>query len=182
VHRLDRPVAGVMVFARTSKAAARLSEQFRNGTARKVYLAVLEGKPKPDSAELIDYIVRRGNTALILPEPAAGSREARLCYRVLDSTGSRSLVEVTLETGRKHQIRLQLARRGHPVAGDMRYGASAPFRARQIALLASELSISHPTRRTLQRFRCPPPVGWPWPQVSRETAAPLWNWTDYGIR
>ncbi len=179
VHRLDRPVAGVMIFARTSKAAARLSAQFRSATVRKTYLAIVEGTPTAPSGTLSDHIERQGVACRIVSDPTGNSRAARLRYRLIDSDGYRSLLQVTPETGRRHQIRLQLAHAGHPIAGDVRYGAGSPFEDRQIALLAREITIMHPTRHTPVRLVCPLPRGWPWPAAPEEDPAPFWNYDDF---
>lgn len=179
VHRLDRPVAGVMVFARTSKAAARLSEQIRRREMRKRYLAVVEGRLPAQAAVLADRHARRGRAAILAPAAASGGREARLAYRVLAESAGASLVEVDLETGRKHQIRLQLARAGCPVLGDTRYGASRPLPARQIALFAREIAFQHPTRRAPLSFTAPLPAGWPWPHEEPAGQAPPWSWEEF---
>lgn len=171
VHRLDRPVAGVMIFARTSKAAARVSEQIRNRSLKKAYLAVVEGRPPRDGGRLVDALPRGGRAV----EAARGpSREARLSYRLISSRGGRSLVAVALETGRKHQIRMQLSRLGCPVVGDVRYGARPSPPPGAIALFAQELELLHPTRGEPLRFRLPPPVGWPWPGLVTPQSPP---WT-----
>jgi 23S rRNA pseudouridine1911/1915/1917 synthase len=181
VQRLDRPVAGVMLFARTSKAAARLSAQLRARQIRKIYLAVVAGRHLLPAGVLSHAIERRDRLSAVVPQPTALSREARLAYRVLDVQGDRSLVAVELETGRKHQIRLQLAHIGCPIMGDVRYGAPSPLASRQIALFARELSVEHPTRRERMTFCSPLPLGWPWPSADIPDHAPLWNWDDYGI-
>jgi 23S rRNA pseudouridine1911/1915/1917 synthase len=180
VHRLDRPVAGVMVFCRTSKAAARLSEQFRSGTVRKTYLAVTEGRIEQSEGRLINLLERRNDrSSRIVLEPGQNTREARLSYRVLDRAVSRSLVEIELETGRRHQIRLQLSHIGFPIVGDVRYGASSPMPRGQIALLARKLSFEHPTRKEMLEFMCPLPHGWPWPMPrAGGIQAPPWNWAE----
>ncbi len=181
VHRLDRPVAGVVLFCRTSKAAARLSEQFRTGTVRKRYLAVVEGRVKKLTGRLVHHMERREDRSSRIVSPSApGAREIRLSYRVLDISGGRSLVEVDLETGRRHQIRLQLSHIGYPVVGDLRYGAPAPLPQKQIALLARELLVEHPTLRTGLAFRSPLPSGWPWPVEadSEPPQRPPWNWSE----
>jgi 23S rRNA pseudouridine1911/1915/1917 synthase len=179
VQRLDRPVAGVIVFARTSKAAARLSEQFRTGSTRKRYLAVVEGRIIPAEGRLVHHIERRDNrSSRIVGRAVASSREARLSYRVVETSGSRTLVEILLETGRRHQIRVQLAHIGHPIVGDLRYGAPSPLPFAQIALLARELTIQHPTQKTPLAFQSPLPQGWPWPPLKPEPAAPPWNWKE----
>jgi 23S rRNA pseudouridine1911/1915/1917 synthase len=179
VHRLDRPVAGVMVFARTSKAAGRLSEQIRSSSVRKVYLAVVEGEKPSSAARLVNHIQRSGRHSRIMHRQTQTSREARLSYRLLDSAGGRSLLEVELETGRKHQIRLQLAHIGCPIVGDCRYGASGPLSARQIALFARRLTIAHPIRHDPLTLCAPLPTGWPWPAPPASADAPLWNFEDF---
>jgi 23S rRNA pseudouridine1911/1915/1917 synthase len=176
VQRLDRPVAGVMVFARTSKAAARLSEQIRARRVRKTYLAVVEGRLPAAAGRLCDRIVR-GDHGSRVGGPGEGS-EARLSYRVAGEAEGRSLVAVELETGRKHQIRVQLAHAGCPVVGDVRYGAAAPLPGGPIALFAREIEIDHPTRAERLAFACPLPLGWPWPGTAPE-GAPFWNYEDY---
>lgn len=179
VQRLDRPVAGVMLFARTSKAAARLSAQLRTRQTRKVYLAVVDGRPPSDRGRLTNHIERQDRLSRIAPQPTASSREARLSYRVLETADGRSLVEVELETGRKHQIRLQLAHIGCPIVGDVRYGARAALPSRPIALLSRGITLEHPTRREMLSFVCPFPTAWPWPAADIPMNAPLWNWEDY---
>lgn len=179
VHRLDRPVAGVMLFARTSKAAARLSEQIRSSSVRKVYLAVVEGKKPPSSARLVDHVQRLGRQSRIVSRQTPSSREARLSYRLLDSAAGRSLLEIELETGRRHQIRLQLAHIGCPILGDCRYGASTPLSARQIALFARQLTIDHPIRHDPLTLCSPLPTGWPWPAIQASADSPLWNFEDF---
>jgi 23S rRNA pseudouridine1911/1915/1917 synthase len=179
VHRLDRPVAGVMVFARTSKAAARLSAQVRTRAMHKRYLAVVEGRPEATSGSLVNHILRRAKVCAVVSPGTAQSLEARLSFRVIESACGRSLVEVEIEPGRKHQIRLQMAHIGCPIAGDTRYGAPAPLVSRQIALLAREIAFEHPTRREPLSFTAPLPAGWPWPNEEPAGQAPLWCWEEY---
>ena len=179
VHRLDRPVAGVMLFARTSKAAARLSAQIRSNNVRKVYLAVVEGEKPPPAAHLTHHVERQGKRSRIVNRRTPTSREARLSYRLLDSAGGRSLLEIELETGRRHQIRMQLAHIGFPIVGDCRYGATAPLSARQIALFARQLTIAHPTRHDSLNLCAPLPSGWPWPAVQGAADAPPWNFEEF---
>ena len=164
VHRLDRPVAGVMLFARTSKAAARLSAQFRCGTIQKTYLAVVEGTPAQPNGNLYDHIERQGLSCRILSEPSGHSREARLQYRLIDSTGDRSLLQVAPETGRRHQIRAQLSLTGHPVWGDVKYGAQRRTGLEGIGLHAAFLEVAHPVGGATLVFEAPVPAHWPWPR------------------
>jgi 23S rRNA pseudouridine1911/1915/1917 synthase len=148
VHRLDRPVSGVLLFARTSKAAARLAEQFREGTVEKVYWAVVEGDVAPAEGDLEDWLKKdraAGRVEVVGPD-TPGARRARLHYRRLASQGGLTWLEVRPRTGRTHQLRVQLAHRGHPVYGDARYGSAHPF-GRGIALHARSLTFLHPTRR-----------------------------------
>ncbi|MFO7838371.1 MAG: RNA pseudouridine synthase [Desulfosalsimonadaceae bacterium] len=179
VHRLDRPVAGVVLFAKTSKAAGRLSGQFRSGTAEKIYTAVVEGVLRQPSGRLTHPIERLNGGSSRIPDAATGkSREARLEFEVTGTGAGRSLLHIRLETGRHHQIRAQLAYIGHPVLGDIRYGASAPLAEKQIALCATELSVIHPTARDTRTFSSPLPAGWPWPGLEKTAQAPPWNWTQ----
>lgn len=146
VHRLDRPVAGVMVFARTSKAASRLSQQLRARTVTKVYRALVSGRPAADEGLLVHHVeLRPEGRAVLHDAPAPDRKEARLRYRVLRA-GSSSLLEIRLETGRKHQIRMQLSRLGHPIVGDARYGSTVPFLPEAIGLVAWRIAIMHPTQ------------------------------------
>jgi 23S rRNA pseudouridine1911/1915/1917 synthase len=179
VHRLDRPVAGVLLFCRTSKAARRVSEQFRLGKVKKTYLAILEGRMKTDSGRLIHQLERYDDrSSRIAAESTPNSQEARLSYQLLDSAGSWSLVEINLETGRRHQIRAQMAHIGYPILGDLRYGATAPLPQKQIALFARNLILTHPTRNTLLTLQSPLPRGWLWPFAEILPEAPLWNWCE----
>jgi 23S rRNA pseudouridine1911/1915/1917 synthase len=166
VHRLDRPVSGVVLLARTSKAASRLSAQFRAGTPVKRYLAVVEGRLPEASGELAAHLAAHGDDQGVTRAeavPFVGSREARLRYRVEAVADDRSLVEVTLLTGRRHQIRAQLALAGHPIWGDRKYGSRHALVGR-IALHAARLEVVHPTsRQPVVIVAAPPTDGWPWP-------------------
>ena len=180
VHRLDRPVAGVVLFARTSKAAGRLSRQFRERTVNKSYQAVVQGMVKKASGRLINHIERRGRLSRVVAAPTPESQEARLRYRRLKQDGATSQLQVTLETGRRHQIRIQLAHLGHPILGDLRYGAAEPLVQKQIALLARHLSVDHPTRGSRLHLTCPLPLGWPWPDSKTiDNDAPPWDWREF---
>jgi len=182
VHRLDFPVAGVMVFARTSKAAARLSAQFREGAVQKTYLAVVEGIPRSREGILRQLLVKGEKRSRIAGTADDGGREAVLDYRVMDTFRGRALLEVNLRTGRKHQIRSQLSHMGCPVAGDGRYGAQFRFPAGQIALMSKSLVFSHPTKIHRVRFDCPAPRGWPWPEPVDTGGKKGLPWTWHQIR
>jgi 23S rRNA pseudouridine1911/1915/1917 synthase len=145
VHRLDRPVSGVLLFARTSKAAARLSEQFRSGTVEKIYWAVVEGELEKTAGSLDDWLrknERAGRVEVVEPQ-AQGARQALLHYHRRAVHGGLTWLEVRPQTGRTHQLRVQLAHHGHPVYGDARYGAIHTF-GKAIALHARALTFLHP--------------------------------------
>ena len=154
-HRLDRPVGGVMVFARTSKAASRLVAQFKGRTAKKRYVAVVEGDP-PQSGDVLSYLRETDGVKRVevLSAPAPGAKEACLRYERLAERDGYSLLEIALLTGRKHQIRAQLAALGYPIRFDQRYNPR-PERG-QIALWAYELCIEHPTKKESMRFTALP--------------------------
>ena len=170
VHRLDRPVGGVMVLARTSKAAARLSAAFASHEQDKRYLAVLQGS-LPGEAALEDALLKDGRTGMVrvVPEGTPGSKAARLRTRPLARRGGLTLAEVTLYTGRAHQIRVQHAHAGYPLWGDARYGGGRP--GQQIALWAASLALEHPTRRERMRFAAPPPETGAWREFGPSIAA-----------
>lgn len=161
VSRLDAPVTGLLVIARTSKAAARLTEQFCARTVEKTYWAAVEGTPRPPTGELIDYVRKdeRHRKMHITNPQAANAKEARLAYRTLQLLAGGALLEVELGTGRKHQIRLQLSHAGHPILGDRKYGSRAPF-PRGVALHARRLAFDHPTRGQRLDFLAPLPDSW----------------------
>ena len=136
LHRLDRPAAGVVLFAKTSKGASRISEQFRNREVKKIYRAIIEGVPGKEKAHLVHQI-----------DTEKGKRKAELDYELLRTNEEISLVEVELHTGRKHQIRIQMSEIGHPLLGDSRYGAKSVFYKGAIALLAYEIRFRHPVKQ-----------------------------------
>lgn len=182
VHRLDRPVAGVVLFARTSKAAARLAEQFRQRTVQKQYLAVVSGMVSGASGRSIHHIERQDRVSRVVAAPTANSQEARLRYRVLGRDDEKSLLQIDLETGRRHQIRIQLAHMGHAILGDLRYGAQRPLPGRQIALLAHRLSVDHPTRGERLVLTCPVPRQWPWPDQGEPAVRRTpWDWREFAV-
>jgi len=161
VSRLDSPVTGIVLFARTSKAAARLSRVYRERRVAKVYWALVSGRIAPASGQCVDWVLKDDRAARmrVVQEGQPGAQQARLSYRTLRSAGDCQLLEVVLQTGRKHQIRLQLAARGHPVLGDQKYGSRRRFPA-GIALHARLLELVHPVRRTALRLVAPLPASW----------------------
>lgn len=163
VHRLDRPVGGVMVFAKTSKAASRLSEQIRDKTFGRSYLAVVEGHPKKTTGSVRNFLLkdRQKNLVEVVKPRVPGAQEAQLDYEVIDMNRDRSLVRISLRTGRSHQIRVQMAELGHPLYGDRRYGPRTNER-RQIALWAERISFLHPTTKEKLEFSEAPPAIKPW--------------------
>lgn len=179
VHRLDRPAGGVMVFARTSKAAARLSEQFKSHATQKKYAALTLGKAKP-RARLDDFIAReealgalasrvRGAGAKLVEETAPGAKSASLFYTLAAQKEGVSLLDVSLYTGRHHQIRAQLAGHSLPLLGDQRYNREARA-GEQLALWAYSLTLEHPTLHTCLCFTALPEGG-AWTPFSRELCA-----------
>jgi len=160
VSRLDSTVSGVIVLARTSKAASRLNDQFKSRDVEKVYWAIVSGKP-PQSGECVDRLWHddRAQCVKVVDAQHAGAQEARLSFRRLQPITRGTWLEVQLHTGRKHQIRVQLAERGWPVWGDKKYGSRESFAA-GIALHARRLAIDHPTRDERMEFIAPVPASW----------------------
>lgn len=149
VHRLDRPVAGLVVFARTSKALARLNEMFRKGDIHKTYWAITKNMPKEPQATLTNWIVRneRQNKSYAYDREVPDSKKALLSYRVIGHTDHYHLLEVHLMTGRHHQIRCQLAHIGCPIKGDLKYGAQRSNPDGNISLLSHEMTFVHPVSK-----------------------------------
>jgi 23S rRNA pseudouridine1911/1915/1917 synthase len=162
VSRLDSFVTGVMVLARTSKAASRLTEQFRERHTNKRYFACVEGQLVEANWRTLTAYISKNDAAhrmVIVPPKSPEAQLATLQFRTLASSTKHSLIEIDLGTGRKHQIRLQLADLGHPIVGDKKYGASTKF-PEGIALHASRLIIEHPTLRKPMTFTAPLPAAW----------------------
>ncbi len=166
VSRLDAPVSGVLVIARTSKAASRLTEQFRQRAVVKKYWALVEEVPQPAEGHWIDWLVHhdRHRKVLAVEAERAGARRAELSYRLLDPVGRYQCLEVQLQTGRKHQIRVQLSARGLPIVGDRKYDSLQSFPV-GIALHSCQLEFSHPVGDEWLQFQVPPPASWPLPRA-----------------
>jgi len=154
IHRLDRPVGGVMVFAKTSKAAARLSEQVRNKELKKKYLVIVDGKLEKEKGKLEDYLLKneKNNLSKVVPEGTKNSKFASLDYEVIkyNEEINLSVLKINLHTGRHHQIRVQFSSRGHSIYGDQKYGTRG--RGKQIALWAYSLTIKHPITKEEMTF------------------------------
>lgn len=161
VSRLDAPVTGVILFARTSKAAARLSEQFRTHAVEKLYWALVEGIVEPPEGSYIDYLGKdeQRRRMRIVGAALPGAKLAKLSYRTLANTGGHTMVEIALKTGRKHQIRLQFAHHGHPIIGDRKYGSRHSFSS-GIALHARKLVVKHPVKDVRVILEAPLPEAW----------------------
>lgn len=149
VHRLDRPVAGLVVFARTSKALSRLNDMFRNGEVHKTYWAITKNKPAEDEGTLVNWIVRneKQNKSYVYDKEVSGAKRAELKYRVIAHTENYHLLEVHLLTGRHHQIRCQLAHMGCAIKGDLKYGAPRSNPDGSISLLSREVAFIHPVSK-----------------------------------
>ena len=160
VHRLDRPVSGIMVFAKTSKAASRLSDQVRKKEIKKTYMAVVKGIIKKNEDTFVDYLLKLDNGNTIVTTKEKG-KESVLTYKVLKRNYEKNetLVSIDLKTGRHHQIRVQFASRGYPLCGDQRYGKSDKT---QIALCAYKLEFIHPTTKQLMKFEIEKPLDTYW--------------------
>ncbi|MFH1894464.1 MAG: RluA family pseudouridine synthase [Patescibacteria group bacterium] len=160
LHRLDRPVSGIILFAKTSKGASRLSEQFRNHSVVKIYHAVVLGKPLQSEGTLTNYLVKdeKNKKAIIVKDNEA--KVAELDYEVVASNDKYSLLKVQLKTGRFHQIRAQLANTGCPLLGDLKYGAPFAFPESRIALCANFLSFETATTKEQINLSIPLPKEW----------------------
>lgn len=160
VHRLDRPTGGVMVFARTSKAAARLQEQMKTGLFEKKYLAVTVGVPRDRQGRLSQYLVKdeKNNMVRVVPAAVEGAKKAELEYKVLEIAGSVALVDIRLITGRSHQARVQMQSLGTPIFGDAKYGGDKLAKGHNLALWAYELRFYHPVNKNPFVFKVFPPT------------------------
>ncbi len=171
VHRLDRNVSGVVVLARTSKAAARLSAQFRDGTVHKSYVAVVTGAPDPPAGELVSWLAAEGDRQGVTRAgrtPFSGARECRLRYNMTDTGSGFAQIRVEPMTGRRHQIRAQLALLGCPLLGDVKYGSIWRLPDHRLALYAARLEFTHPVGGRTLVFAAATPRDWPWPDPANK--------------
>lgn len=183
LHRLDRPVSGVILFAKTSKGAARLSEQFRDHETQKIYHALVVNPPERKRGILINYLKKDGNKnkVTVYDEPAKGADYAELAYETVSGHKSQkqeenhhayALLKITLKTGRSHQIRSQLAHIGCPIVGDLKYGAIHPLSDKSIALCATSLSFKLPTQEKMMTVTTEIPEEWKKLTVNRSSPSP----------
>lgn len=171
VHRLDRPTGGVMVFAKTSKAAGRLTEQLKNKEFSKKYLAVVVGKPKYKASRLEHFLQKdeKNNIVKVCPRGVEGAKQAILEYNTIKTIDKVSLIDVKILTGRSHQIRVQMSEIKTPVFGDVKYGGDTLAKGHNLALWAYELSFIHPTTKKPMLFKCLPPTDIvPWNVFEKE--------------
>lgn len=177
VHRLDRPTGGVMVFAKSSKAAARLSEQMKTGDFEKRYSAVLVGAPEEKKATLTNYLKKNpvNNMVYVCGQTVDGAKFAELEYVIKEEKNGLSFAEVKLHTGRSHQIRVQMANIGCPLYGDMRYGGEKAKKGK-LALWATTLAFTHPVTKERLKFKIQPPADEiPWKYFDTSSAVEVYD-------
>ena len=163
-HRLDRPVSGLVIFAKTSKALTRLNEMFRAGEVKKTYWAVVKNAPKESEGELVHFLVRneKQNKSYAYDKEVPNSKKAVLDYRLIGRSDNYYLLEVDLKTGRHHQIRCQLAKMGCPIKGDLKYGSPRSNPDGSICLHARRVRLVHPVSKELIELKAPLPEGNLW--------------------
>ena len=163
-HRLDRPVSGLVVFAKTSKALSRLNEMFKNSEVKKTYWAVVKNLPREEEGELVNYLVRneKQNKSYAYDKEVPGSKKAILHYRLIGRSQNYYLLEIDLKTGRHHQIRCQLAKMGCPIKGDLKYGSPRSNPDGSICLDARDIRFVHPVSKELIEVEAPVPPGNLW--------------------
>ena len=163
-HRLDRPVSGLVIFAKTSKALTRLNEMFRAGEVKKTYWAVVKNAPKESEGELVHFLVRneKQNKSYAYDKEVPNSKKAVLDYRLIGRSENYYLLEVDLKTGRHHQIRCQLAKMGCPIKGDLKYGSPRTNPDGSICLHARRVRFVHPVSKELIELKAPLPEGNLW--------------------
>lgn len=157
VHRLDRPVSGIVLFAKTSKGASRISEQFRKGNVKKIYKAVVSGKMPQEKGILVNYLEKDAQKLMAI---SGKGKEAVLHYEVIKSNNKYSLLEIRPQTGKFHQIRIQLSLAGFPILGDTKYGSKESLPNKSIALSAVSISFKLPTKEKEEKISIPMPSEW----------------------
>lgn len=166
VHRLDRPVGGAILFAKTSKAASRVSNEIRLNRLDRVYYTVVRGLPRENKATLTDFLLKdtKKNITSVVDQSNKQAKKAILDFEVISRNKREdlSLLKVKLHTGRSHQIRVQLAHMGHPIYGDQKYGRHVNKVGQQIALWAYQLGVKHPTKDEIITVKCDSPNEYPW--------------------
>ena len=165
VHRLDRPTGGIMVFAKTSKSAKRLTDQIKNGDFVKTYYCVTDGVPKELDGHLVNYLKKDDNIVKIVPMSEKNAKLAETIYNVLEIQKNYAFVKVNILTGRSHQIRVQMANIGAPLMGDGKYGKQNKA-TKNLALWAGELTFKHPTKDETLHFKVYPPEEKPWTEFN----------------
>ncbi|MCX7822320.1 MAG: RNA pseudouridine synthase [Syntrophobacterales bacterium] len=180
VHRLDRLASGVIVFTKTSKAAGRLTEQFKNHLVEKIYLVVVEGIVERRSDVLIHNVKPGRLRTVVVPKDDPDAQKAELWYEVLDRSikEKKTFMKIKLLTGRKHQIRAQMSFIKHPVLGDTLYGSTVKLRSGAIALHAHEIIFEHPTRKVPIPITSPVPASWPWKKKVSIDKNLFWTWEE----
>lgn len=166
VHRIDRPVSGAVIFAKTSKALSRLNEQIRDQQIQKTYWAIVKNRPEKEEGHLVHYLIKneKNNKSTAYESEKKGTKRAELKYKLINESKDYFLLEVDLLTGRHHQIRVQLAKIGCPIKGDLKYGFDRSNKDKSISLHARYLSFKHPTTKELLKITADP------------IEDPLWNY------
>ena len=159
IHRIDRPVSGVVVFARTGKALARMNDLVKNRGLKKIYWAIVQNRPEKDKADLKHYLVRnrKKNKSFANNKPTNDSKEGLLSYKIIGESDKYFLLEIDLKTGRHHQIRAQLAAIGCPIKGDLKYGSPRSNKDASISLHARSVEFIHPVKKEVIKVVAPPP-------------------------
>ncbi len=159
-HRIDRPTAGLVIFARTSKALSRLNKMFQDRSVKKTYWAIVKNKPQKHQDTLVHYLKKnaKNNKTTVYNQPVEGAKKAVLHYKLLASSDNYHLLEIDLETGRPHQIRAQLAKIGSPIKGDLKYGFNRSNPNGGISLLARKISFTHPVKKEPVNLVAQPPA------------------------
>lgn len=175
LHRLDRPVSGLVLFAKTSKAAERMSRLFKEGLIQKEYLAICSGRPERPEATLIHYLSKDGQTNIVTAyrREMPATKKSILDYRTIAVKDGLSLLQVSPKTGRSHQIRVQLSEIGHPILGDVKYGSSFKTRDRSLYLYCKSMSFIHPVRKESIKISVPTPKDTAWSDFTSILENPL---------